>query len=371
MEAVVAAPAPDYAARIRAIRENLGECDSALITNINNIRYLTGFTGSAGLFALTPAGDHLVVDARYTAQAAKQCTCDQTLREGPLEARVATYLRGGRRCAIESRHVTLEMMRHLELASTPGDAAQNGSDRIHWTPVTNLVERIRIRKDEGEIQRLRAAADLLETLMAETMQSVRAGRTEIDVALEFEMKARRATGCPLPFEPIIASGPRSALPHGVASAKEINHAEFVMIDIGLELDGYVADMTRTVAVGAADDRMREVHAAVHLANRTAAKGIRVGMTGEEAHNIAAGVLEAAGLAQYFGHGLGHGIGIEIHEDPRLASTAGERLDIGMCFTIEPGVYIPDWGGVRIEDAGVLLDDGLDIFNKMDRALVVV
>jgi Xaa-Pro aminopeptidase len=363
---------PDFSARIRAIRESLGECDSALITNIVNVRYLTGFTGSAGLFAITPAGDHLIVDARYTEHAAKQCAgFDVTLREGPLEARVAAYLRGGRRCALEARHVTLEVMRHLEQAVAPGDTAIGSGDRIQWTPVTNLVERVRIRKDEGEIQRLRAAADLLEILMAETMQSVRAGRTEIDVALEFEMKARRITGRPLSFEPIIASGPRSALPHGVASAKEIHKGDFVVIDIGLDLDGYVADMTRTVAVGSADERMREIHAAVHLANRTAAKGIRVGMTGEEAHNIAAGVLDAAGLAKYFGHGLGHGIGVEIHEDPRLASTARERLDVGMCFTIEPGVYIPDWGGVRIEDAGVLRDDGVDIFNKMDRALVIV
>lgn len=346
--------------RIQKVREQMQGCDSALITNLVNIRYLTGFTGSAGYFVIGPDSEHLIVDFRYVEQAAAECECRITKRDGAFESNVRDYLLGGTRCAIEANHVTLAMKERL--AKTPS---------IEWIHKNNLVEAVRIRKDEDEIRKLRAACSLLEELMQKTLSAISAGRSELDVALEFEMNARRATGRPLPFQPIIASGYRAALPHGIASPKEIGKGEFVVVDIGLDLDGYIADMTRTVAVGHADERMREVHQAVHLANRTAALGIRPGMTGEAAHMLALGVLEAAKMGHYFGHGLGHGLGIEVHEEPRLAPQYKETLEPGMVFTIEPGVYVPKWGGVRIEDSGVLREHGVEIFNTMERSLIVV
>lgn len=386
--------AATHAARIERLRVALDAagCDGALLTNLASIRYLTGFTGTSALFAVTPARAHIVVDFRYTEQAAAQCPCEVTKREGGLDNGIGRWLDAVTRCALESRHVTLDLADRIRAASaaavepaaTGRSAAAGGSvapgqasaadappAAIAWSPQPDLVERLRLVKDHGEIERLRAACELLETLMESTIASMRPGVRELDVALGFELAARKATGRPLPFEPIIASGPRGALPHGVASEKTIAAGELVVIDIGLELDGYVADMTRTVAVGHADERMREVHEAVHLANRTAAQGIRPGMTGAEAHALAAGVLEARGLGDRFGHGLGHGIGVEIHEDPRLSPLGDETLQPGMVFTIEPGAYIPGWGGVRIEDAGVLTETGVEVFNRMERGLIVV
>ncbi|MEK8024234.1 MAG: Xaa-Pro peptidase family protein [Candidatus Hydrogenedentota bacterium] len=355
-----------YGSRIAKLRASLtaSNCDSAVVSHLPNIRYLTGFTGSAGFFFLGPETEHLVVDFRYVEQAAQQCRCKITKREGPLEKQLAAFLLGGRRCAVEANHMTLTAMDKFRSGGSDGTP-------IEWIPRSGLVESIRIVKDESEIDRLRAAAALLEDLMGRTLEFIRPGITELDAALHFELLARRATGRPLPFEPIVASGSRGALPHGIASKKVIEKGELVVVDIGLDLDGYVADMTRTVAVQSADDRQREIHEAVHLANRTAAKGIRPGISGQEAHMIALGVLDSRELGKYFGHGLGHGIGVEIHEDPRLAPLSEEKLLPGMVFTIEPGVYIPGWGGVRIEDAGVLRDDGVDIFNRMERSLVVV
>lgn len=360
--------------RMRRLRALLGEagCDAALLTNLASIRYLTGFTGTSALFAVTPHREHLIVDFRYTEQAAAQCPCAVTRRDGGLDQGLGSWLDGSARCAVESQNVTLDLLDRLRAAiGAFRDEAAGQGPGTAWIPIPNLVEQIRIVKDAGEVARLRAACALLEELMARTLEGLKPGRREIDVALAFEMEARKATGRPLPFEPIIASGPRGALPHGVASSKAIEAGELVVVDIGLELDGYVADMTRTVAVQRADDRMRAVHEAVHLANRAAAQGIRAGMTGAEAHALAAGVLEARGLGERFGHGLGHGLGVEVHEDPRLSPLGDEVLTEGMVFTIEPGAYIPGWGGVRIEDAGVLTGNGVDIFNRMERGLVVV
>ncbi len=357
-------PYEDRLARFRKRLEK-AHCDSALLTNLTSIRYLTGFTGTAGLFAVTPERAHLIVDFRYTEQAESQCSCPVTKREGGLEQGLGKWLEGGRRCAVESQNVTLDLMDRLRTASGKAQSERE------WVPCLDLVEKLRVVKDAAEIERLAASCALLEELMQRVLESLRPGMRELDAALAFESAARKATGRPLPFEPIIASGPRGALPHGIASEKPIARGELVVVDIGLELDGYVADMTRTVAVGSADDRMREVHEAVHLANRTAAQGIRAGMTGAEAHALAHGVLEARNLGERFGHGLGHGIGLEIHEDPRLSPLGEDRLEENMVFTIEPGAYIPGWGGVRIEDAGVLCADGVEVFNKMERGLLVV
>lgn len=341
--------------RIQAVREQLDA--PALIVNMPNIRYLTGFTGSTAHFVVTAESARLIVDFRYIEQAKRECECEVILRDGRFEDRLTEYIRGAR-CIVESAHMTIDQFERLKLAAP----------EMEWFPQKNLVESVRIKKDETEIARLREATALLESLMSKTIARVRAGVREIDIALDYERDARGATARPLPFEPIIASGARSALPHGVASKKEIRAGEFVVVDIGLNLDGYVADMTRTVAVGEPDSRMKEIHEAVHLANRTAARGIKPGMTGEEAHMIAMGVLEAHGLGKYFGHGLGHGLGVEVHEEPRLAPKVKEKLEPGMVFTIEPGVYIPDYGGVRIEDSGVLRQEGVEIFNALPRAL---
>ncbi|PIU47345.1 MAG: Xaa-Pro dipeptidase [Candidatus Hydrogenedentes bacterium CG07_land_8_20_14_0_80_42_17] len=347
-----------YLERVRAVKSRLKTSDSALITNLVNIRYLTGFSGSAGIFAMTPDGDHLIVDFRYTEQAKEETPFEITQRNGSLEKNVEEWLRGGKVCSIEAHCITLDLWERLRLFS-----------EIRWVPEKDLVESVRIIKSKDEILKLKSACELLSELMKKTIKKIKAGSSELDVAIHFETLARKATGKPLPFEPIVASGPRSALPHGISSKRIINSKELVVVDIGLNLDGYIADMTRTVCCGKSESWMRDIHESVLLANLTASKCIRPGMTGKEAHSIALGVLDAKNLSDYFGHGLGHGLGVEVHEGPSLSIESNNRLENGMVFTIEPGVYIPNKGGVRIEDSGVLIENKFNNFPAPDRSLI--
>lgn len=355
--------------RIDKLRAMLGTSgplenrDAFLVTSMVNIRYLTGFTGSAGFLVILSEDALLVVDGRYTVQARSETSVAVRERKGPAAVSLAEFLGSARNCAVEADSLTLAAFERL--------AQANSRSGVIFHPVHGVVEGFRLRKDEDEIAKLRRATELLETLMEKAISGVRAGRSEIEVAVEYEQAARIATARPLPFEPIIASGVRSALPHGVASTKIIGRGEFVVVDIGLNLDGYIADMTRTVAVGSADEWMKEIHEAVHLANQTAAKAIRPGLSGETAHGYAAAVLENAGLSAHFSHGLGHGLGLEVHEAPRLAPNVADVLETGMVFTIEPGVYFDGRGGVRIEDSGALLESGVELFNRLPRGLLIV
>ncbi|RMH58673.1 MAG: aminopeptidase P family protein [Candidatus Hydrogenedentota bacterium] len=349
--------------RIDRLSEILGDADGLLVTSLPNIRYLTGFTGSTALFTLTPEGPFLIVDSRYFEQAGKESDIPVLLRKGRIEDSLRDWLPGVTRCALEADHVTQAQWNRLQKC---GEEME-----IEFVAREGLVEGLRIVKDEEEVAALRRSAALLETLFERLLKEVRVGRKEIEVAVIFEAFARHETCRPLPFEPIVASGPRAALPHGVASRKVLESGELVVIDIGLDLDGYVADMTRTVALGEPKPEHRRVYEIVREANETAANSIRPDLSGEEAHNAAAKVIAEAGYADHFGHGLGHGVGIEVHEEPRLAPNVSEKLREGMVFTIEPGIYLPEDTGVRIEDTGVLRKDGVEIFNRLTHDLIVL
>lgn len=331
-----------------------------LVTNLPNIRALSGFTGTSAALVLLPDRNLLVTDFRYLEQVKEECPeweivrrdkgLDETLAALPLSPRLG----------FEAEHLAFETHRRL------GEKV-----KVEWVPTTGLVEAVRMRKTPEEIEILRRAAELLESLFARIIPEVRPGRRENEIARIFEHAVLDETGEAPAFPPIVASGPRGALPHGRASARRIDKGDLVTLDLGLVHEGYNADMTRTVAAGTPSPRAREVHDAVRRALEAAEAGIRPGMTGEEAHKIAHDVLAEAGLGEAFGHGLGHGLGLEIHEGPRLAPRAAEKLLAGMVFTIEPGAYLPGWGGVRIEDSGVLTETGFLPFNRSSRGLEVI
>ena len=339
--------------RQAAVRRRLDTLalDALLISHGPNLRYLAGFTGSAGLLLLTPDRTLLITDFRYSEQAPEETrgAADVAMEGSDLWDRLRRVLETGapRRLGFERDHVTVrdaERLSRLEVAEP--------------VPTSELVESERMIKDAGEIAAIRAAAELAHAALAELLPTIKVGDTEREVAARLELYLRLRGSEWHPFQTIVAAGPRSALPHARATARPIGRGEWLLLDFGAELDGYCADLTRTVIVGGkADERQREIYRIVAEAQRTAIAGLRPGMSGREADALARDVIEAAGYGEAFGHSLGHGLGLEVHEAPRLARTAREPIPAGAVVTVEPGIYLQGWGGVRIEDDVHLAADG--------------
>jgi len=327
--------------------------DGLLVSHLPNVRYLCGFTGTAALLAVFRSGESLFVsDFRYAAQAEAEVGAFARLeivRSDPL-GRLLGLLpeyAGTARLGYES---------HVLPASTAFRLDEGESRRFAAT--SGLVEGLRARKDEAEVNAIRAAGALALDAFEATIGTVRPGEREIDVAARLEAELRQRGSEWHPFPTIVASGPRAALPHAGTSRRVIETGDLLLLDFGAQVGGYCADVTRTVVVGArADDRQRVVYDIVRTAQAVAREGVRVGMTGREADALARSVIEERGFADGFGHSLGHGLGLEVHEEPRLSATSETELPDGAVVTIEPGVYIPGWGGVRLEDDVVLTTDG--------------
>ncbi|MBK6488630.1 MAG: aminopeptidase P family protein [Gemmatimonadetes bacterium] len=352
--------------RLAALVERLvaHHLDGVLITAPPNIRYLTGFSGSNALLFASAREVHLITDFRYKTQAAVESSDVASVRieESSLWAglwKLLATMTGVEAIGFESAHLPhRDFQRLLEQG-----------DRWHWRPATELVEDLRSRKDAGEVALIRAAGAIAMQALQETLSGVRAGMSELDICGDLERALRRAGSDAHPFAPIVATGPRSALPHARASTRAIAPGEFLLLDFGASTGGYCSDVTRTVVLGRADSRQRETHEAVQEANRVARVGIRAGMLGREGDALARSVLEARGMGELFGHGLGHGIGLQVHEAPRLSRLAEEVLPPGSVVTIEPGVYVPEWGGVRIEDDVHLGADGTELLTDFTRELL--
>ena len=233
----------------------------------------------------------------------------------------------------------------------------------------DLVETLRERKDEGEVHLILEAAGVATRALERTLPQVKAGMTELAVAGVLEKALRDEGSEGFPFPSIVASGPRSALPHAHSSPRQVEHGDFLLMDFGAVVNGYCSDVTRTVVVGRASVEQRDVYEVVRVANERAAGGVRAGMAGRDADAIARHYIERAGFGELFGHSLGHGIGLEVHEAPRLARTADGALPEGAVVTIEPGIYRPGWGGVRIEDDVVLGAEGPHILTQFPRELM--
>jgi Xaa-Pro aminopeptidase len=233
----------------------------------------------------------------------------------------------------------------------------------------DLVETLRERKDAGEIARISDAAGVATRALARTLPQLRIGMSELAVAGVLEKALRDEGSEGFPFPSIVASGPRAALPHARSSTRKLEPGDFLLMDFGAEVGGYCSDVTRTVVMGRASAEQREVYEVVRGANERAAQGVRAGMSGRDADGIARHYIDRAGYGELFGHSLGHGIGLEVHESPRLARTAEGALPEGAVVTIEPGVYRPGWGGVRIEDDVVLGADGPQILTEFPRELI--
>lgn len=333
--------------------------DALLVTGMVNLRWLTGFTGTSGLAVVGGGIRAFVTDFRYVEQAADQAADFAQHRcERELADALPAVLDGRVRIGFDDAHLSVKGHRDL-VERLPG---------AELVSAGGLVERLRVVKDPAEIEAIRAAAALADAAFEATLAAGLVGRTERAVALALEDEMRRRGAQRPSFDSIVASGPHGALPHAVPRDEPIPAGSLVVIDWGAELDGYCSDCTRTVAAGEVDAAAAEVYGIVLDAQEAAVAAVAPGAGGREVDGVARDVIAAAGHGDAFGHGLGHGVGLEVHEAPRLSKASEATLAAGNVVTVEPGVYLPGRFGVRIEDLVAVTADGADILSSLPKAL---
>ena len=339
-----------WSARLRRIRERLhGErLGGLLVSHPPDLRYLSGFTGSSGILLIEPGLATLFTDFRYREQAQAEigpAISLQIASDGLFEclSRRLDELPAGSRIGFDPATTTVRDRQELDRRC--GTAI--------WDALEGAVAELRAVKDGREIESIEAAVRLAEGALEAVLASIHPGVTEQQVAADLVHALRSAGSGPLPFEPIVASGPRSALPHATPAPREVRSGELLLLDFGARLDGYCSDLTRVCVVGRAQEWQREVHAAVREACRKGVEAAGPGALASEVDGAAREHLASLGLAEYFGHSTGHGIGLEVHEAPRLHWRESSPLEAGNVVTVEPGVYLPGRGGIRIEQDVVI------------------
>jgi Xaa-Pro aminopeptidase len=374
------APTDLLSRRHQAIRQALAvrQIDALLVTSLPNVLYLTNFKGSSAAVLLTADRLKFVTDFRYVAAiegsrgTAWECPNLELVRvEQSYDETLASALGAmtGARIGFEAAHLTVA--RHEWLEQRLADVAGGPS----LVATEGIVEGARVRKDAYEIGVLREAARRLSVVAAGVFEEIRRGRTERDVALAIDWRIRQGGFERSAFDTIVAAGPNAALPHARPGERMFTEGDLVVLDFGGVYDSYCVDLTRTVSIGRASERAREIHAAVREAHDRAIAATRPGVPPFAIDAAARGALEARGLGEAFGHGTGHGLGIEVHEEPRVSRrrpTDGETgVEAGMVFTIEPGAYLPGFGGVRIEDDVLVTDDGVEVLTDVASDLIEI
>lgn len=352
--------------RVAKLREKMQAkgLQAMLVASPVNRRYLTGFTGSAGYVLITQAQSYLLTDFRYMTQAPQQAAGYKVVEHGSKVTDTVKELLGSEGIAalgFEQEHVTYAVFSAYTEQLKP----------VSLVPVSGMIEELRIFKDSEELKAMQRAADLADATFKHVLSIVETGKTEREIDLQMEMFMRNGGATGSSFDTIVASGERSALPHGVASDRVIQGNEFITFDFGALLDGYCSDLTRTIALGTPDPKLKEIYDIVLEAQLHALHGIKPGMTGREADALARDVITKYGYGEYFGHSTGHGLGMEVHESPRLSKLSDDVLKPGMVVTVEPGIYLPGLGGVRIEDDIVITETGIHILTSSSKEYTVL
>lgn len=353
--------------RLNSLRDRFEDAgvEALYVSNLINVRYLTGFTGSTALLFVTRDGAKIFVDPRYWVQAEQQVRGAEVVKCGAAlnkEAMAVVREMGLSRLGFEANHLTVaardtlaEQLPDLEIVATRG-----------------IIEEMRLTKDAQEIAATQRACALVDELFDWILGRLKPGVRELDIALDLEHEMRRRGAEAVGFASIIASGVNGAKPHAGASEKPLEAGDFVTMDFGARLDGYNADITRTVAIGHVTDKQREVYDVVLRAQMAAVDALRPGIGYVEADKVARDIIAEAGYGEYFGHGLGHSLGMEVHDGARLSPAAPEgNVRPGEIWTVEPGIYIPDWGGVRIEDDVLVTDGAPRVLTHAPKELIVL
>ena len=375
------APSDALRHRHQAIRAVLAarELDALIVTSLPNVLYLTNFTGSTAIVVLTAERLYFLTDFRYVTVMNEACDTPHACQglelvtvDGSYDGALAKLLGSLKlgRVGFEAAHLTVN--RHAWLTDT---LARQAGVAPSLVATEGIVERARLCKDEYEVHTLREAARRLSAVAVAVLGDVHAGRTEKDLALAIDWRIRQGGFERSAFETIVASGPNGARPHARPGERRLGEGDVVVLDFGGVYDSYCVDLTRTVAVGRASARAREVYGAVREAHDSAVRAVEPGRSRFDVDGAARRVLGERGLGEAFGHGTGHGLGIEVHEDPRIVrrraytDTRDEHLAPGMVFTIEPGAYLPDWGGVRIEDDVLVSTSGVEVLTDVTTDLL--
>ena len=337
------------------------ELDQLFVSDLMNVRYLAGFTGTNGACLVGREERIFFTDFRYTERAAQEVgeEWERPEAERELVPQIAARMSG--RVGFEDAKLSVRQLARLEAALGEG---------VDLVPAGDLVEQLRAVKEPDEIERMAAASELADGVLRWTVERGLAGRTEREVARACEARIREL-GAEPSFPPIIAAGENGALPHAEPGEREIGAGELVVFDMGAELDGYCSDGTRTFATGEPGEEAREVYDVVLAAQLASLAAIRVGASGKEVDAVAREIISEAGHGDHFGHGLGHGVGLEVHEAPRLATTSEDELREGNAVTVEPGIYLPGRFGVRIEDLVVVAGDGYRNLSGTSKELTIV
>ncbi len=344
--------------RIEKLREHFAGAgvEALYITNPENRFYLSGFTGTAGNLLLGPNNNYLFTDFRYTGQAARECPDYQVIEtSGESSEVLREYLTANRITLLGLEGDYLTYNQFLTLQEKLGG--------VELKTVAGLVEELRARKDKGELALIEEAVRLADEAFKEVLPLIRPGVPEREVALQLEYSMRRMGAEGAAFKTIVASGYRSALPHGVASSRIMAPGDFVTLDFGAVYSGYHSDITRTVVLGKPEKKQEEIYQLVLEAQMSAIESLRAGIKASDVDGAARRIIKQSGYGKQFGHSTGHGVGLSIHEKPRLSAQDQSLLEEGMVVTIEPGVYLPGWGGVRIEDTVLVLNGGCRVLTR--------
>ncbi len=353
----------DYHPRLEKLREAVKSrrLDGLLVAGKENIRYLSGFTGNDAWALITPARAFLITDFRYREQAVEELSAGFKLKEskgGLVKTAVSLSQRLRlRRVGFEKRHLSFELYQVLK----------KGMKEKRLVPAGPLVEESRLVKEAGEIDHLRRAALLTDWVLERTLPLLREGMTELEAANRVVALIGK-TGGKEAFEPIVAFGPHSSRPHAVPSRKTLGAGSIVLVDMGVKSGGYNSDITRTFAFDKFPPRFKKIYGLVLEAQKRAIEAVRPGMKASSIDRRARSYLREKGFGRFFGHGLGHGVGLEVHEGPTLRAGSRDVLEEGMVFTVEPALYLPGWGGVRIEDTVLVTSDGCEPLTRAPKDL---
>ncbi|WP_186430006.1 Xaa-Pro peptidase family protein [Clostridium sp. BSD9I1] len=351
--------------RIEKLREIIKKkgIDAVLLISNPNRNYMTGFTGDESFAILTLDKGIFITDSRYTEQAQSQVEYYEVRQ---YKGAIADYLNE----VIDELNIrTLGF--EEDILTFKEYSTYKAKFKCELIPMEGMVEKLRLIKDSDEISAIKRAAAIADNAFAKILQFVKPGMTEREVGVELEYWLKRFGGSGLSFPSIVASGGRSSLPHGQPTEKVIKMGDFLTLDFGCIYNDYCSDMTRTIVMGNATDKMLEIYNIVLEAQEAALKAFKPGVTGADVDKVARDIIKQRGYGEYFGHGLGHGVGRQIHEEPRVSPMGNTVLEPGMVVTDEPGIYIPDFGGVRIEDLVLITENGCEILSKSPKSLITI
>ena len=339
--------------------------DGIIITNLTSIRYICGFTGSSATCLILPENQYFISDGRYTEQSKKQVSGFSLIIENLshlelLSAKKKNLIPDGLKLGFEGDHLSVSQYNTMiDLFS-----------KTDWVCTKGILEDLQAVKDKSELNAIRTAVEITDAAYEKVLPLVREGVTEKEIANELVMYYRReADGEAYP--PIVAGGPNSALPHAVPSDREFQKGDFIVIDAAAKYAGYHADMTRTPVLGEATEKHREIYGIVKEAQELAVSAAKAGVSCKELDAIPRNIIDKNGYGEYFNHGTGHGLGLEIHTQPRLSKLSEQVVQVDNVVTVEPGIYLPGWGGVRIEDDIIIEKDGCEVLNTTSRELVIL